>query len=206
MGIKDGLFAIANEVLGDVQKDAEAIILSAENQSKETLKAQREQAIQKYLALINQATSKAEDEKRKIASVTEVEVRNRLLQTKEDIVETTFEKALEELKDYVTTEEYHTYLLSLIKDVAKSMEYKNLVVQVNAKDKAWLTQDTLDRLSKKQYFKLTLSEQTEDFIGGCKILTQDGKITNDNTIDNRLKELKPALRVEVAKILFEKEA
>lgn len=205
MGIKDGLSAIANEVLGDVQKEAEAIILSAENQSKETLKAEKEQAMQNYLTLINQATAKAEDERRKIASVTEVEMRNRLLQTKEGLVETAFDKALVKLKNFVTTEEYHSYLQNLIKEVAKSMGNKNLVVQVNAKDKVWLTQDMLDRLSKKQYFELTLSEQTEDFIGGCKIQTLDGKITNDNTIDNRLKELKPTLRVEVARILFEKE-
>ena len=44
MSIKDGLSAIANEVLGDVQKEAEAIIVSAENQAKETLKVGKEQA------------------------------------------------------------------------------------------------------------------------------------------------------------------
>ena len=206
MGIKDGLSAIANEVLGDVQKEAEAIILSAESQSKETLKAEKEQAMQNYLTLLNQATVKAEDERRKIASVTEVEIRNRLLQTKEVLVEDAFDKALIKLKDFVTTEEYHSYLLNLIKDVAKNIGQKSLVVLVNAKDKAWLTQDMLDRVSKKVHVELKLSEQTEDFIGGCKIQTLDGKITNDNTIDYRLKELKPTLRVEVAKILFEKEA
>ncbi len=206
MGIKDGLSAIANEVLGDVQKEAEAIIISAENHSKETLKAQKEQAMQNYLTLVSQATLKAEDERRKIASVTEVEMRNHLLQTKEGLVEAAFDIALEKLKDFVTTEEYHTYLLNLIKEVAKNVGQKSLIVQVNAKDKAWLTQEALDRLSEKQHIELTLSVQTEDFIGGCKIQTLDGKISNDNTIDNRLKELKPTLRVEVARILFEKEA
>ena len=64
----------------------------------------------------------------------------------------------------------------------------------------------LNRLSKKLHCELKISDQTEDFIGGCKIQTADGKINYDSTIDNRLKELKPTLRVEVAKILFEKEA
>ena len=63
----------------------------------------------------------------------------------------------------------------------------------------------LNRLSKKLRRELKLSDKNEDFIGGCKIQTVDGKITYDSTIDNRLQELKPALRVEVAKILFEKE-
>lgn len=206
MGVKDGLSAIANEVLDDVQKEAEAIILSAEKQSKEILKTEKEQAIQNYQTLIDQAKTRAESEKRKIASVTEVEMRNRLLQTKEGLVEIAFDKALIKLKDFVATEEYHTYLLNLIKEVAKGLDQKNLVVQVKAQDKDWLKQDMLDRLAKKLHLELKLSEQNEDFIGGCKIQTLDGKITFDNTIDNLLKELKPTLRVKVAKILFEEEA
>ena len=206
MSIKDGLSAIANEVLVDVQKESEAIILSAENQAKETLKVGKEQAVQNYQTLMNQATAKAEGERRKIASVTEVEMRNRLLQTKEGLVDTAFDKALAKLKDFVATEEYRGYLLELIKEVAGRIGQKNLVVKVNAKDKGWLTQDMLNRLSKKLHCEIKLSEQTEDFIGGCKIETADSKIAYDSTIDNRLKELKPTLRVDVAKILFEKEA
>ena len=38
-------------------------------------------------------------------------MRNRLLQTKEDLVDAAFEKALVELKNFVETEEYHDYLL-----------------------------------------------------------------------------------------------
>jgi len=205
VSIKDGLSAITSEVLEDVQKEAEAIIIAAENEAKETLKAAKEQADQKYQAIINQAKTKAENERRKIASVTEVEMRNRLLQTKEDLVNTAFEKALIKLEDFVTTEKYHEYLLKLIEEVAERIGQKNLVVQVNAKDKAWLTQDILNLLSKKLHCELKLSDQTEDCVGGCKIQTVDGKITYDSTIDNRLQELKPALRVEVAKILFGKE-
>ncbi|MGD0644769.1 MAG: V-type ATP synthase subunit E [Candidatus Bathyarchaeia archaeon] len=205
MNIKDGLLAIANEVLGDVQKEAEAIILDAENEAKEALKATKEQANENYLTLMNQATLKAEGDRRKVASVTELEMRNRLLQTKEDLVDAAFEKALIKLKDFVTTEKYRGYLIGLIDEVAERIGHKNLLVQVNSKDNAWLTQDILNRLSKKSHCELRLSDQPEEYIGGCKIQTVDGKITYDSTIDNRLQELKPALRVEVAKILFGQE-
>lgn len=206
MSIKYGLSAITSEVLEDVQKEAEAIILAAENEAKKTLKAGKEQADQNYQTIINQAKTQAENERRKITSVTEVEMRNRLLQTKEELVNTALEKALIKLEGFVTTEKYHEYLLKLIEEVAERIDQKNLVVQVNSKDKAWLTRDILNLLSKKLHCELKLSEQTEDYIGGCKILTVDDKITYDSTIDNRLQELKPALRVEVAKILFGKEA
>ena len=205
MNVKNGLSAIANEVLGDVQKESEAIILSAENQAKQTLKAGKEQAVQNYQTFMNQAAIRAEGERRKIASVTEVEMRNRLLQTKEGLVDAAFEKALLNLKSFVTIEEYQGYLLKLIKETTVRIGPKNLVIQINAKDKGWLTQDILNSLSKKSRRELKLSDENGDFIGGCKIQTVDGKITCDVTIDTRLQELKPALRVEVAKILFDTE-
>jgi vacuolar-type H+-ATPase subunit E/Vma4 len=75
-------------------------------------------------------------------------------------------------------------------------------VQVNAKDQEWLTQDMLDHLGKKLQCEIELSSEPENYMGGCKIQTADSKIIYDGTLDNRLQELKPVLRVEVAKMLF----
>lgn len=205
MSVKDGLAAIANDVVGDIQKEAEQIILSAEKEAKETLRTAKEQADKNYQTLMSQATARAEGEKRKISSVTEVEMRNRLLQAKEGLVDVAFDKAIANLKDFVATDKYHAYLTKLIEDVSGKIDQGDLVVVVNASDKEYLTRAVLNRLSKKLNRNLTVSEQPENIIGGCKIETSDGKITYDNTIDNKLKELKPVLRVEVAKILFGKE-
>ncbi len=202
MTVKTGISGIANEVIGDVQKEAETLILAAENQAKESLKVANEKAKENYRAIIVQAKHRAEAEKRKIASVAEVEVRNRLLQAKEDLVDAAFEKATEKLKNFAQSSEYNDYLLTLIEDTAKKMGQKNLIVQVNAKDKGWLTQDMLEKTSEKIHSDLQLSEKTEDYIGGCKIQSGDGKIIYDATLDNRLEELKPQLRVQVAKQLF----
>jgi V/A-type H+/Na+-transporting ATPase subunit E len=200
--VKDGVSAIASEVLGDVQKEAEAILLAAENNAKETLKKAKEQATQTYKTIISQATANAETEKRKIASVAEVEMRNRLLQTKEDLVDVAFEKARLKLEYFVTTKEYQNYLLNLIKIASKRIGQKKLVVQINNRDEEWLTQDMLKNLSNKLSCDLTLSDRNGSYIGGCIIQTADNKIFYDVTIDNRLQEFKPILRVEIAKILF----
>jgi V/A-type H+-transporting ATPase subunit E len=206
LSIKDGLLAITNEVLEDVQKEAQAIILEAENEAKQILSTSKEKADQNYQTIIAQAKGKAENERRKIASVTEVEIRNRLLQIKDELVDAAFEKTIIKLEEFTATKEYNAYLLNLIERAAKQINSKNLLVQVNAKDKTLLKQTALNALSRKLNCKLSFSDETEEFIGGCKIETEDGKITYDNTLDNRLRELKPALRVEVAKILFGEEA
>jgi len=202
MTIKNGLSAIAKDVLGDVQKEAETAILVAEGEAKATLKAAKEQADQNYRAKITQAKLKAEAEKRKIVSVTEVEMRNRLLQTKEDLVDAAFEKAFSKLENFVETDDYRDYLFKIIQSAAKRIGQEDLAIQVNAKDKDWLKPDVLKSLSKKLHCELKLSEKTGNYLGGCIIQTGDGKIILDVTLDNRLQELKPFLRVELAKILF----
>ena len=205
MSVKEGLPAIASEVLAEVQKEAESIVLTAKNDAKEALKAAKQQADKNYQSVLNQAVARAEAEKRRIASVTEVEMRNFLLEAKEELVDAAFDKALVKLKEFAATVEYRRYLLKLIREVAKGLGQKSLVIQVNAKDKAWLTQGDLDRISKKLNCELKLLDETEDFIGGFKTQTADGKITCDSTIDNKLYELKPQLRVELAKIMFKEE-
>ena len=202
MTIKTGVSAIANEVIGDVQREAEAIISTAENHAKETLRVAKEQANQTYRAILDEAKEKAEAEKRKIESIAEVEIRNRLLQTKETLVDLAFEKALVKLKNFVKTEEYQTYLLKIIEEIAKKMDQEVLVIEVNAKDKGWLKPDMLKHASKKLNIEFKMSKQTQDYIGGCKIQTEDGKIVYDATLNNRLEELKPELRAEIAKRLF----
>jgi V/A-type H+-transporting ATPase subunit E len=205
VSVKDGLSAIANEVLANVQKEAEAIITTAKTDAKEALKTAKQQADKNYQTMLNQASARAEAEKRRIASITEVEMRNCLLQAKEELVGAAFDKALVRLREYVETEEYHRYLLKLIREVAKQLNQKSLFIQVNAKDKAWVTQDSLKGLSKKLNCELKVLDETGDFIGGFKTQTADGKIMYDSTIDNKLNELKPLLRVELAKIMFKEE-
>ena len=134
MSGKNGVSVIAKDVLGDVQAEAETSILAAEREAKAILKAAKEQADQTYKLIVTQAKTKIEAEKRKIASVTEVEMRNRLLQTKEDLVDAVFEKVLIELRNFVETEAYHDYLLKNIQSAAERIGQKKLVVQISTKD------------------------------------------------------------------------
>jgi vacuolar-type H+-ATPase subunit E/Vma4 len=202
VSVKSGVTAIANEVIGDVQKEAEAIITSAENEAKETLRAAKEQADKTYHQILVEADHKAEAEKRKIASVTEVELRNRLLQTKEELVDEAFVKVTAKLKEFAQTADYASYLLGLVEHIAEQMEQKVLVVEVNKKDRAILTDDALKKAAKKAKVEFKLSDATPDFIGGCKVSSEDGKIVYDGTLDNRLSVLKPELRAQIAKSLF----
>ncbi len=204
--IKDGLKAIATEVLEDVRKESEAIILKAEGEAKEILRMGKEEADKAYAATMTDVTREMEDEKRRTESLTEVELRNMLLQTKESLVDVAFEKGVTKINDFTKFESYHDYLLKLIEEAAKKVGAKELDVFVNSVDKAWLKQRKLEDLSKKLGVDLKLASENENCMGGCKIQTTDGKIVYNNTLENRLRQLKPELRLNTAKILFAREA
>ncbi len=206
MSVKEGLEGIAEEVLGDVQKEAQAIIEKVQSQAKETLQAAKQQAEQNYQAIVNQAKTRAEAEKRKIASLTDVDIRNQMLQTKEKLVDAAFEKATQKLKDHTKTDQYNKQLLRMIEQAASKLREKNLNLIVNAQDREWLLKGSLEKLGQTLKVNFVLSEQTIEVIGGCKIQTTDSKIQYDSTIDNRLEQLKPTLRAQVAKILFGSES
>jgi len=203
--IRTGLSAIAREVLEDVQKEAEVIVLNAEREAKGTLKAAKIEADKIYATALVEAAARIEAENKRIQSLSEVEARNRLLETKEELVDAAFEKALIQLKVFASADAYHNYLLKLIEEAVKKIGKRELVIHVNRADKIWLAKKNLLTLSHKLDVDLRLAGETENFIGGCKIQTADEKIVYDNTLENRLEQLKTAIRSEVAKILFAKE-
>ncbi len=203
--IKEGLTAVASEILEDVRKEAEASISEAEKNGKDILLKAKDEANRRYTTIADQAKSQAESESRKLESLTEVETRNRLLQKKEELVNTAFDKALQQLSAFVETKEYLDYLLNLIRETASKLNSKNLILQLNARDRDRLKRKDLAKLSEELGVKLKIAETQENFIGGCRVQTADKKILYDNTIENRLQQLKPSLRIETAKILFGKE-
>jgi V/A-type H+-transporting ATPase subunit E len=204
--IKKGLATIATEILEDVKKEAEKIIRNAEKEAQLILEKAKEEAEKTRTELLAEAQSKGEIEKRKTRSSTEVDIRNRFLQVKEELVNSAFNKALARLNQFVKTESYHDHLLKLIQEAVEKTDSSPLVIYVNSEDREWLSHGNLDELSKKLKVKLTLADEAETCIGGCVLKTSDGKMSYDNTFESQLQELKLVLRIRVAELLFGKEA
>jgi vacuolar-type H+-ATPase subunit E/Vma4 len=203
--IKKGLVAIASEILEDVKEESETIIRDAEKKAEEILRDTRTEAEKRWASLLVETKEKGEAEQKKIQSLTVIEVRNRLLQAKEEHVNAVFDKAFARLKEFVESEKYPSYLLAFIEEAVKKIEADSLVVYVNSKDRKWLANGKLDELSGKLGVMLALADETKNCLGGCIVKTPDGKLSQDNTFEKRLEALKPILRIKVAKILFEKE-
>ncbi|MCD6239951.1 hypothetical protein J7K27_00315 [Candidatus Bathyarchaeota archaeon] len=203
--IKEGLVAIANEILEDAKREAEKVIREAEKKAEEILKRAKEDAEKIRNQLLAEAKEKGEIEKKKILSQAEIEAKSRLLEEKERLVNEAFSRALARLKDFIQTEGYHDCLLQLIRDAAEKIGSDNLVIYVNSRDRKWLVKEGIERLRKELDLKLRLADETLNCLGGCIVKTSDGKVSYDNTFEKRLERLKHTLRIKVAKILFGEE-
>jgi V/A-type H+/Na+-transporting ATPase subunit E len=203
--IKEGLKGIANEVLADVQKEAEVLVNKAKEESKETLRIAKDESDKIYALVMAEAVAKASFEMKKIDTKADVDARNQILVAKDALMQSIFEKAQSRLNQVVNEDKYKKFLLKSIEESAKKIGSEKLIVMINSRDKLWLTQKNIDIISKRLRVDLALADKTIPSMGGCKIQTIDGKIIYDNTFENRLEQLKPSLRPELAKILFQKE-
>lgn len=201
--VKKGLVAIASEILEDVQNESEKIIREAETKAKEILKQSKTEAEKRHADSIAEAKQKSEQEYNKTKSLTAIEIRNIHLQAKEEQLNSVFEEAVAQLKKFVDSKNYSNYLLSFVEEAAKNIESDNLVIYVNSKDQKLFKTSQLEDLSKKLDKKLTLSKETIECMGGCIVKTPDGKLSHDNTFENRLQVLKPNIRVKLEKMLFQ---
>ena len=201
--VKKGLVAIASDILDDVKNESEKMIREAEAKANEILKATKIEAEKKHASHLAEAKQKAEKEYKKIQSLTAIETRNLRLQAKEEQINSIFDEAIARFKKFAESEQYYDYLLSFIEEAAKNIESDKLVIYVNPKDKKLLNKATVEDLSKKTGKKLTMSEDTLDCIGGCIVKTPDGKLSHDNTFENRLQVLKPTIRIALEKMFVQ---
>jgi vacuolar-type H+-ATPase subunit E/Vma4 len=203
--IKEGLAAIANEILDDIKNDSEIIIRDAEKKAKKLLRNAKTEAEHSRAHLLAETKEKGNAEQKKTEALTVLEIKNKRLQVKEEYINAVFDKAQARLKQFVGSESYPDYLLEFIEEAVKKIESDKLIVYVNSKDREWLANGKIDEISEKLNVNLTLANETESCLGGCVVKTPDGKLLHDNTFEKRLQSLKPILRLKIAKILFETE-
>jgi vacuolar-type H+-ATPase subunit E/Vma4 len=204
--VSKGLLGIAKEVLEDVEKEAESIILEAGSQAEKILEEAEKDAGGRYKSIVKEGEEKIEAERKEKTILFEIEAKNSLLQAQEKVIDEVFEKASSRLREYASTKKYQDCLSKLIIDACKKMNADKLVIQLNQNDFSTMTEERLEKLSKELGVKLVKSDKPINVIGGVIVKSSDGKIVVNNTFENRLNMLRSNLRVKIANILFREES
>jgi V/A-type H+-transporting ATPase subunit E len=197
-----GADALTARIVREAEEKAAEIRSKAEADAKKLIeKAEAEAQAMKH-DIINKATMKADDSRRRMFTMAELETRKELLQEKQLQIEDAFQGAVEKLGQF----DLDAYQSIIWRMLMESVETGEETVIISARDQSRITADfiakvneELKKLGKKG--ELKLSADTEE-IGGGFILSSDLTKIN-NSFHSIIRMQRDEMEPEVAEILFQ---
>jgi len=181
-----------DKILKKTEKEILSDLKNADSDSKQTLDNSLPKLEQEFDKIISDGKKEADKIEKQIIGGADIEVRNKQLLLLEEGVDKVFSKALDQIANIDRSEDYLNLINNLLDESTKILGTTEVTVFTNAKDKD-LVQSALSKFSGDE-----LSSDTIDCLGGIIIKSKDGTMTFDNTIDARIKRLKPLIRKEIA--------
>ena len=178
-----------------LEKTEKEILLDLENSasaSKQTLDDSLPKLEQEYDQIISNGKKEADKLEKQITGSSDLEARNKQLNTVEESIDKVFTKALDEIANADRGSDYSNLIKSLLDQSTKILGTTDVVVFTNSKDR-----DTVQS-ALSQYSGAKLSSETIDCLGGVKVKSKDGTMTFDNTLDAKIERLKPLIRKDIA--------
>ena len=198
----EGIDKIKERIIQEAEEKKQQILSKAEEEAQEILNNCRKRAEEIKLKAIENAKKAAEDERRKIISMAELEERKRFLGAKQQIIDQVFDEAKKHLENL----EPQAYKKLLKQMLLKSNLIGDEELIIADKDKSVINADFLKeinselvKLGKKGNIKI--SDETRPLIGGFILKSRDFEI--NNSFDSLIKMQREDLETQIAKILFE---
>jgi len=188
--ILDDARKVADENMSRAKQEAERIIAEAEKQAQEENEKARQAA-----------EAEAAELKKRMAAVSSLEERKRMLKVRQDMVDAAFRAAFEKTL-HLSTEEYGRFLKRFILESVREGEGEILF---NESDRSRLGARFVEEINQTLKAKgkasiLTLSGQTIPNRGGFVLKYGDMEI--NSTLELIFNMARPQLEAEVASILF----
>ncbi len=204
----DGANKIVSSIMSEAQSKADTIIQEAEKEASLILEEGDREAISEKEKILENAKKQSAMKYQQLISEAKMNSRRAELEAREEVIETAFKKAEEELQKIAagSSEEYKESLKKIIKEASVEIGGGDLVLSTKEEDTAKI-KDTLPTLEKEietETGNKTTLEIGENIrtIGGAVVKTKNGDVEVNNTFEARMSRFKKSLRSEVAKVLF----
>lgn len=201
MNISNGVEKIKNRIMTDSQALCEKILEDARLEARNIIENAEKEALQKVTIMTEKAKEEAEQIKKRMQAVAELEERKRSLKFRQDLVEEAFKKALDRISS-LPDEDYSAFLEKMILKAAR--EGKGEII-LGIKDKERLGKDFISRVNKKlekegKKAELVLADGSLNSLGGFVLTYGDMEI--NCSLETIMNMARPALESRVAEILF----
>ena len=206
--MSNGTDKIVSSIVSDAQIKAKTLTDEAEKKVSSILLQGEEKALIEKNKILSEAEKQANLKYQQVISEAKMNSRRMELEAREEVIEESFKKAEEKLKEIASSEslEYLESLKGIITEAAIEIGGGELIVLLK-KDDLPKIEDSIASIEKDVTNKIGIKTILEigdniNTIGGVIVKTKNGEIEVNNTIETRLLRYKKTLRSEVAKILF----
>lgn len=198
----EGIAKIKERILEEAQEQKQNIIKNAKAQAQDIKKQYEHKAKEIVDNILDKAGKTAEEKKRRILSMAQLENRKALLKIKQQIIDAVFEKAKAILQN-MPDDKYQNLIANML---INSVITGNEVVVISEHDKNRITPDFLQKINNTligmgKQGNLRISETPGQMIGGFILKSQDLEV--NSTFDSLINMEREELETEIAKILFE---
>ncbi len=192
---------LTSKIIKDAEVKKIEILNEATVKADEIIKKKTEEANKKASSILEKAEMESKTIKERIISKTDLEIRNKKLLAKQQVIEKVFETAKEKLKS-MNAEEFTKFIKNSI--MALNIDGDEEII-INPVDREKLPEKFLAEVNKSLISKgklgnLKFNVKTHEIDGGF-ILSKNG-IEINNSFDELVNSLKYELEYEVGKILF----
>lgn len=192
---------LKERILSDARLQREDILEKAQERAREIIARGEQEAEARRKDILEKARLQGEERRRRILTIAELDSRRALLTVKEELIEDTFQKALQRLQE-MGQEAYQEIIYPMLLKAAQSGREE---IIVSPRHREYFTPDFLKRVNQAlaeqgKEGKLSLSEETRQMKGGFVLRAGDVEI--NNSFDSILRMQRDVLEPEVASILF----
>ncbi|WP_414470465.1 V-type proton ATPase subunit E [Methanobacterium sp. ACI-7] len=206
--MNSGAEKIVSSILSEAQSKADAIIQEAEKEAALIVEEGETEATSEKARILENANKQSAMKYQQLVSEAKMNSRRAELEAREEVIESAFKRAEEELGKIASTssEEYKESLRKIIEEAAFEIGGGELVLSLKESDIAKI-KNTIpsieNEIESKTGTKTTLEiGENINTIGGAILKTKNGDVEVNNTIEARMQRFKKILRSEVAKVLF----
>lgn len=198
----EGIAKIKERILEEAKEEKQNIIENAKAQAQDIKKQYEQKAKEILNDILDKASKTAEEKKRRIHSMAQLENRKQFLQAKQQIIDEVFDRAKASLQN-MPAEKYKNLIESMLLNSALS---GNEELIISEHDKNRITPEFVQKINDKlrgmgKEGNIRISKTFGNMIGGFILKSQNLEI--NSTFDSLIDMEREELETEIAKILFE---
>lgn len=178
----------------EAKESGEKVLAEARAEANEILKKAEEQGTRLAAQSLEQANQRLMLEKAKILSAAHFDLKKEVLKAKEKVIDELFTRLTTETGEALRDNE--GLFKNLADEALDKFKDQKVRVQVNKNSKE-MAQKVLNGAASAYQIENNL-----DSIGGLKVVSEDGRITIDNTIEGRLRKVRQIFEPSIIRNLF----